>query len=94
MFYGENKDSPLPMLDTSDEKRIDILSPPLVKNCRIDKSASMYIGCDGVEVPFNSSQFTINKHGRSDADGGIQYYLKVSTYIFMLYSLQQVNKCR
>ena len=48
-----------------------------MENCEVDNVASSYFGCDGVKVSFRSNQFAIISKGRSDADGGIQYFLKV-----------------
>ncbi|XP_073228296.1 uncharacterized protein [Porites lutea] len=48
-----------------------------MENCEVDNAASSYFGCDGVKVSFRSNQFAIISKGRSDADGGIQYFLKV-----------------
>ena len=77
-FYPENQ-SPdqLVILDGGDEKRLKILSSNQMENCEVDNAASSYFGCDGVKVSFRSNQFAIISKGRSDADGGIQYFLKV-----------------
>lgn len=48
-----------------------------MENCEVDNAASSYFGCDGAKVSFRSNQFAIISKGRSDADGGIQYFLKV-----------------
>lgn len=54
-----------------------------MKNCEVDNAASSYFGCDGVKVSFRSNQFAIISKGPSDAEGGIQYFLKVSLFFHM-----------
>lgn len=78
-FYLENQRSPdqLVILDGGEEKRLNILSSHPLQNCEVDNTASSYFGCDGVKVSFISNQFVIISKGRHDADGGIQYFLKV-----------------
>ena len=78
-FYLENQRSPdqLVILDAGDEKRLKTLSSHQIENCQVDNAATSYFGCDGVKVSFSSNQFAIISKGSSDADGGIQYFLKV-----------------
>ena len=95
-FYLENQTSPdqLVILGGGDEKRLKILSSHQMENCEVDNAASSYFGCDGAKVSFRSNQFAIISKGRSDADGGIQYFLKVRVSLFFHMELLLNKKWR
>lgn len=74
-FYEENNNSELRMLNISERRQ---LSLPRWPQCLVDEESSWYIGCNGSEVPFRSSLFTIQK-----TDQNIPYVLKVTKIIFV-----------
>ena len=57
-FDEEDNDDELRMLNINDRRPLSLALWP---QCVVDEDSSLYIGCDGSEVPFSSSLFTIQK---------------------------------
>ena len=72
-FDEEDNDNELRMLNISDRRPLS-LAP--WAQCPVDQDSSSYIGCDGSEVPFRSSLFTIEK-----ANKGSPFFIKVTNII-------------
>jgi len=72
-FDEEDNDNELRMLNISDRRPLS-LAP--WAQCLADQDSSFYIGCNGSEVPFRSSLFTIQK-----ADKGTPFFMKVTDII-------------
>ena len=58
-FENEGTDNELRMLNISDHKRVSLKRQ--WSDCRLQEESSRYIGCDGSEVAFSSSLFTIQR---------------------------------
>ena len=72
----EDNDNKLRMLNISDRRPLSLAPWP---QCVVDEDTSLYIGCDGSEVPFRSSLFTIQKTNQD-----IPFVIKVIKIIIII----------
>ena len=71
-FENEKKESELRMLTIGDFKRVTLRL--LWFRCRLIEDSSWYIGCNGTEIPFKSSLFSIERGANLHS---FPYFLKV-----------------
>ena len=72
------------MLNINDRRP---LSLALWAQCFVDQDSSLYIGCDGSEVPFRSSLFTIQKTNED-----IPFVIKVIKIVIIMIKCKMIFK--